>query len=87
MYFVNIKFMRKIAIIGLSLMFIGLGCTLVGCNASYEDVSNKDKLWISHDRYVRVMTKVVEIEGHKYILMKGSRCGNIIHAESCSCKK
>jgi hypothetical protein len=46
MYFVNTKFMRKIAIIGLGLMLTGLGSVLVGFKA-----------------------------------------GNIIHAESCRCKK
>jgi len=27
------------------------------------------------------------IRGHEYIIMKGDYCGNIIHSESCQCKK
>ena len=29
----------------------------------------------------------VEIEGHKYIIFEGTNKGNIIHSESCPCKK
>ena len=29
----------------------------------------------------------IEIEGHKYIIFDGSYKGNIIHSESCPCKK
>ena len=85
MYFHNIKFMRKIAIIGLGLMLTGLGSVLVGCSASFEDASDKDNTWIVHSSDVK--TKVVEIEGHKYIIMDGFYSGGIIHAESCRCKK
>lgn len=71
------------------LMFIvmfGLGFILVGCNApSYEDAPNKDNAWMSHS--INIATKVVEIEGHKYIIMDGYYSGTIIHAESCRCKK
>ncbi len=88
MYFVNIKFMRKIAIIGLGLMLVGLGSVLAGCGAPHSssvDASDKNNTWISHGNCTT--TKVVEIEGHKYIIMTGFKCGGIIHAESCSCKK
>jgi hypothetical protein len=85
MYFVNTKFMRKIAIIGLGLMLTGLGSVLVGCSASFEDASDRDKAWMSHGNYTS--TKVVKIEDHKYIIMVGFKAGNIIHAESCRCKK
>ena len=69
---------------------IGLGSMLVGCSDSFEnapnkDVPNKDNVWISHGNCTS--TKVVEIEGHKYIIMIGFKSGGIIHAESCSCKK
>ncbi len=87
MYFVNTKLMRTIAIIGFILMLVGLCPILAGCGASpsSENVSNKDNAWISHG--IEVMTKVAEIEGHKYIIMDGYYSGGIIHAESCSCKK
>lgn len=57
---------------------------LTGCSASFEDAPDKDRAWTSHGN--EAATKVVEIEGHKYIIMDGFRCGCIIHAESCSCK-
>jgi hypothetical protein len=89
MYFANIKFMRIIAIISFGLMLVGLGSILVGCDAplSSETISNKDKdnMWNSHGQCVS--TKIVEIEGHKYVIMVGFKCGGIIHAESCDCKK
>ena len=87
MYFVNTKFMWKIAIIGFVLMLVGLCPILAGCGAppSSENVSNKNDTWMSHGNCTS--TKVVEIEGHKYIIMVGFKSGNIIHAESCSCRK
>jgi hypothetical protein len=86
MYFVNTKFMWKIAIIGFVLMLVGLCPILTGCGAppSAENAS-KDNTWMSHGNCTS--TKVVEIEGHKYIIMTGFKCGGIIHAESCTCKK
>ena len=30
-------------------------------------------------------TKVVTIEGHKYVIMDGYRSGCIVHAASCEC--
>lgn len=72
MYFVNTKFMWKIAIVGFVLMIVGL-CSI------------KDNAWISHGNFTA--TKVVEIEGHKYVIMIGHYSGGIIHAESCGCKK
>ena len=70
------------------LMFIamvGLGSMLTGCSASFEDAPDKDSTWISHGNCTA--TKVVEIEGHKYVIMIGFKSGGIIHAESCGCKK
>lgn len=84
MYFINIKFMKKIAIIGLILMLVGLCSILAGCYAC-EDAPDKDNTWISHGSDVK--TKVVEIEGHRYIIMDGFYSGGIIHAESCRCRK
>ena len=75
--------MKKLMLIAM----IGLGSMLVGCGAppSAENVSDKNDTWMSHGNCTS--TKVVEIEGHKYIIMVGFKAGNIIHAESCSCKK
>jgi hypothetical protein len=71
------------------LMFIAMisfGFMLVGCSASsYEDAPDKDNAWMLHG--IDIATKVVEIEGHKYIIMDGYYSGTIIHAESCGCKK
>ena len=77
--------MKKLMLIAM----IGLGSMLVGCDAppstpSFENVRD-DNTWIPHARCVK--TKVVEIEGHKYIIMAGLNCGGIIHAKSCSCGK
>ena len=63
---------------------ICLGSVLVGCD-SYEESPDKDIAWTFHGG--DVVTKVVEIEGHKYIIMDGYYSGGIIHAESCGCKK
>ena len=80
------KLMIIIAIIGLGLMLVGLGFALAGYSStSFKNSPDKYKSWISHDN--EVVTKVVEIEGHKYIIMDGYYSGGIIHAESCGCKK
>lgn len=76
--------MKKLMLIAM----ISLSTMLVGCGEfsySHEDASDRDKTWILHGRYA--MTKVVEIEGHKYIIFDACHGGGIIHAESCSCKK
>lgn len=73
--------MKKFMLIAM----IGLGFMLVGCNTSFEDSPDKDKTWILHGN--DVVTKVVTIEGHRYVIMDGFKCGGIIHAESCGCKK
>jgi hypothetical protein len=76
-------------------MLTGLGSILIGCDAppsspsspsspSFENTRD-DNTWMPQARCVK--TKVVEIEGHKYIIMAGLNCGGIIHAESCRCKK
>jgi hypothetical protein len=76
--------MKKLMLIAM----IGLGTMLVGCDKrsdpSFKNVRD-DNTWMPHGQCVS--TKVIEIEGHKYIIMVGFKCGGIIHAESCSCKK
>ena len=63
---------------------------LVGCdrveNCSRVDENAKkstSNAWTYHGR--ECSTKVIEIEGHKYIIMDGYYSGNIIHAASCQC--
>ena len=78
--------MKKLMLI----VMVGLGFMLVGCvPPSAENASDRDKdtdnMWNSHGQCAS--TKVVEIEGHKYVIMIGYKCGGIIHAESCCCKK
>ena len=67
--------------------------TLVGCgrveNArgtnDAESAKSTSNAWTQHGR--GCCTKVVEIEGHKYILLDGTYSDNtiIIHAASCGC--
>lgn len=61
-----------------------LAACFAGC-MKVEDDENVDGAWTHHgmDNY----TKVVEIEGHKYIIMDGPYSGSIIHAASCGCMK
>lgn len=73
--------MKKLMFIAM----ISLSTMLVGCGTSYEAAPDKDNSWIQHGN--EVTTKVVTIEGHKYIIMDGFHSGGIIHAESCGCKK
>ena len=55
---------------------------LAGCYKT-EDSKDIDKAWTDHG--ISCVTKGVEIEGHKYIIMDGSYSGGIIHAASCEC--
>lgn len=70
---------KKITIIAA----IAATAILAGCDKVENDKNkNLGEGWCYHGIYCR--TKVVEIEGHKYILMDGNGCG-IIHAASCEC--
>ena len=70
---------KKITIIAA----IAATAILAGCDKVENDKNkNLSEGWCYHGIYCR--TKVVEIEGHKYILMDGNGCG-IIHAASCEC--
>ena len=70
--------MKKLFILPI-LMFGLAGC--IKC----EEALEYDNAWAMHGG--GVLTKVVQIEGHKYIIVRGTYSGNIIHAESCDCKK
>lgn len=60
---------------------------VVGCTENTKNTKTKERLneWIYHGH--ECYTTVIFIEGHKYIIMDGYKCGNIVHAESCSCKQ
>lgn len=70
--------MKKLLIIPI-LMFGLTGC--IKCEVTPE----YDNAWANHG--YSMMTKVVQIEGHKYIILCRSHAGTIIHAESCDCRK
>lgn len=66
------------------LIIIAVAATaLIGC-CKVEDNKDIDKAWCYHGG-MGSYTKVVEIEGHQYILMRGYYSGGIIHAASCQC--
>jgi uncharacterized protein YcfL len=58
--------------------------SLTGCNQCKE-TPEYDNAWAMYGS--SIMTKVVQIEGHRYIVLRGTYAGTIIHAESCDCKK
>ena len=60
-----------------------LALGLTGCYKCIDD-TNVAGPWTYHGNSCQ--TKVVNIDNHKYIIMDGNYCGNIIHAESCHCK-
>ena len=70
--------MKKLLILPI-LMFGLTGC--IKC----EETPEYDNAWAMHS--CSMMTKVVQIEGHRYIILRGPYAGTIIHAESCDCKK
>ena len=71
--------MKKIVIV-----IAAAAALLIGC-CKVEDSKDIDKAWCNYG--MGCCTKVIEIEGHKYILMDGSYSGCIIHAASCWCMK
>ncbi len=54
-----------------------------GCGVKVEDDKEVNAAWTYHGR--ECCTKLVEIDGHKYIIIDGNYSGNIIHAASCWC--
>ena len=55
---------------------------VAGCSVPTKDDIDPTKDWTRHG--YGVITKVTEIEGHKYIIMRG-RDRQIVHAASCPC--
>ena len=71
--------MKTLYMLAISSVFaICVGCFRI------DRATDIDDPWTDHGRYVT--TKVVKIEGHRYILMDGHRSGGIVHAESCPCR-
>ena len=64
------------------IIIVAAALLLSSCD-KVEDDKNKDDAWTSHG--MSCYTKIVEVEGHKYILMDGSYAGTIVHAASCHC--
>ena len=73
--FVGVIKMKKFAVVAAAAILAG--CTRVDNDKSIYNA------WTNHGR--ECCTKVIEIEGHKYILMDGFTAGGIIHAASCGC--
>lgn len=67
----------------LAAIIVGAAATaLVGCDRVEND-KDIDSAWTFHG--MDCHTKVVEVEGHKYIIMDSYYAGGIIHAASCRC--
>lgn len=67
----------------LAAIIVGAVATaLVGCE-KVENDKDVDNAWTFHG--MDCHTKVVEVEGHKYIIMDSYYAGGIIHAASCPC--
>ena len=75
---------KKIIIAAIAILVGFMGWMVVGCDRVENDkYTDSDKIWCVYGFYCR--TKVVEIEGHKYIIIDGSSGCGIIHAASCEC--
>lgn len=70
--------MKKL--VALSILMLGL----TGC-IRLENAPDYDAAWTDHGNVAN--TKVVKIEGHRYIILCGPNSCAIVHAESCDCKK
>ena len=65
------------------LLIVSAVCAmLTGCCKTINDTS-VDDAWTYHGK--DCTTKVVTIEGHKYIILDGIYSGCIVHAASCEC--
>lgn len=69
------------------LLIVAIAATaLCGCEKVVDSQETKAaEPWVYHGR--DLCTKIVELDGHKYIIMDGYKCGGIIHAASCGCKR
>ena len=65
------------------LLIVSAICAVLAGCSKVEDDKNVDNAWTYHGH--DCVTKVVAIEGHKYVIMDGWYSGSIIHAASCEC--
>lgn len=64
---------------------VALATAACGCEKIVDSQETKAaEPWVYHGR--DVCTKIVELDGHKYIIMDGNYSGNIVHAASCGCR-
>ena len=63
------------------LVFVALSISLLGCMETYEEQSSE---W--NEEGEDTATKVVNIENHKYVIVRAPYSVGIVHAESCGCK-
>lgn len=68
----------------IAIMSLASGAGFCGCAKIEPDVK-RDAAWTDHGACVT--TKVVEIEGHKYVLASSGYGFGIVHASSCGCGK
>ena len=64
---------------------VAIAAVLSGCSAKMEDDKEVNAVWTYHGN--DCSTKVVEIDGHKYVILDGFKMGGIVHAASCECMK
>ena len=63
---------------------IALAAAACGCEKVVDSQETKTaEPWVYHGR--ELLTKIIELDGHKYIILDGYKCGGIIHAASCPC--
>ena len=62
---------------------------LAGCGVNDDSIYVQSN--VSNERYFKRSSSAIiysiSIEGHEYIVFDGAYKGNIIHSESCPCKK
>lgn len=62
-------------------ILILLVALLASCNSSGIKTKPTESSYVSYNIFVDT------IRGHEYIILDGFHLGNIIHSESCQCKK
>ena len=68
------------------LIVLAIATAISGCEKVVDSQETKAvEQWVYHGH--EMYTKVVELDGHKYIIMDGYKCGGIVHAASCWCMK
>lgn len=67
-----------------------LGCSLLACGCVKTDGKpDVSPAWTSigsDSAFGSTVCKVVKIEGHAYLIVRGHNCISAVHAESCACR-